>query len=123
MIDWARSQLQLGGFDVVPYTFYKPEQAHKLFNNLILHDGMKGAYKALKDGNEPTFPCFEDIVSHAFTHDPEASRGREETATSIAARRFERDVFRREFLDDWMAQGNPDIVICPMSPATAHDTG
>lgn len=122
-LEWARSQLEQGGFDVVPYTFYEPARAHKLFNNLIVHDGMKAAYKALEDGREPTFPVFEGLIAHAFSHDPDGARGREETAIPIATRRFERDVFRAEFLDDWVAQGNPDIVICPMSPASAHDTG
>lgn len=122
-LEWARSELQQKGFDVVPYTFYEPDRAHRLFNKLVIHDGMKAALEALKVGNEPTFPVFEDLISHAFSLDPEAARGREETAIPIAAKRFERDVFRTEFLKDWISQGDPDIVICPMSPASAHDTG
>ncbi|CZT24477.1 related to general amidase [Ramularia collo-cygni] len=122
-LEWAGSQLQQHGFDVLPYTFYKPEQAHKLFNNLVVHDGMKGALGALQAGNEPTFPVFEGLISHAFSLDPDAARGREETAIPIAARRFERDIFRAQFLEDWISQGDPDVVICPMSPASVHDTG
>lgn len=122
-LEWARSELQQNGFNVLPYSFYEPTRAHKLFNSLIIHDGMKTALQALKAGNEPTFPVFEDIISHAFSLDPEVARGQEETATPIATKRFERDVFRTEFLQDWVAQGDPDIVICPMSPASAHDTG
>lgn len=122
-LEWARSQLQQHEFDVIPYKFYMPEQAHKLFNTLVIHDGMKAALQALKDGREPTFPVFEDLISHAFSLDPEAARGREETAIPIATRRFERDTYRTEFLENWVSQGDPDVVICPMSPASAHDTG
>lgn len=122
-MEWARSQLQVKGFNVMPYTFYEPIRAHKLFYSLVLHDGMKLALQALEVGQEPRFPVFEDLVSHGFSLVPESGRGREETAIPIATKRFERDVFRAEFLDDWVSQGDPDIVICPMSPASAHDTG
>lgn len=122
-IEWACSQLEQKGFEVMPYKFYEPGLAHKLFNALVIHDGMKAALQALKAGNEPTFPVFEGLIDHAFSLDPEAARGREETAIPIATKRFERDVYRTKFLENWISQGDPDIVICPMSPASAHDTG
>ncbi|KJX96929.1 hypothetical protein TI39_contig594g00022 [Zymoseptoria brevis] len=88
-----------------------------------MHDGMKLANAAFKAGNEPRYPVFDHLISHALDLVDESALDTEEKAIAIATKRHHRDVYREEFLADWMAQGNPDIVICPMSAASPHDTG
>ncbi|SMR45226.1 unnamed protein product [Zymoseptoria tritici ST99CH_3D1] len=122
-IEWAEAQARNHGFLVTDFKFYQPARAHKLFHELVMHDGMKLANAAFKAGNEPHYPVFDDLISHALDLVDESALETEETAIAIATKRYQRDVYREEFLADWMAQGNPDIVICPMSAASPHDTG
>jgi amidase len=122
-IEWAEAQLRAHGFQVTDFDFYQPARAHKIIHELLMHDGMSMARAAFKAGNEPRYPRFYDLIDHALDLVEDSALDREESTIAIATKRFARDVYRKEFLADWINQGDPDIIICPMSPACAHDTG
>ncbi|EME87010.1 acyl-ester intermediate acetamidase [Pseudocercospora fijiensis CIRAD86] len=121
-MEWVHKQLTSNRFKVLSYTFPEPQKAHKLYSELLSTDGWTAIRGALQAGKEPTFPVFEEVIKQLIAESPGAAEGKESSASRIADLKWQRDVLRAEFLADWIAQGDPDIVIAPMSPAAPHDT-
>ena len=121
-MDWVHEQLTKDGFKVSPYKFPNPQKAHKLYSALLSTDGWTAIRSAFAAGKEPSFPVFEELVKQLLAESPDAAEGKESSALAIADLKWQRDVLRAEVLADWIAQGDPDIAIAPMSPAAPHDT-
>lgn len=124
-IDWAQKQLEQAGFSTSPFDFFEPKRAHDLYCSVLVPDGWTAIDGILKSSGQPTPSILDKILKMVYAScDPEiATRGKEQPASVIALNRFKKDAYSSEFLHSWIEQGDPDIVIAPMSPACAHDTG
>lgn len=124
-IDWAQKQLEQAGFSTSPFEFFDPKRAHDLYCSVLIADGWTTIDSTLTSSAQPTPPILDKILQMVYAScDPSvATRGKEQPASVIALNRFKKDTYCSEFLHSWIEQGDPDIVIAPMSPACAHDTG
>ncbi|KAK4506860.1 hypothetical protein PRZ48_000593 [Zasmidium cellare] len=121
-MDWVQSHLKSSGFKVSPFKFHEPAKAHKIYGSLVVADGWSTVRGALQGGNEPPTPVLDALVADMVAQDDKAGDGQVEPATVVIDNKFVRDGYRSQVLADWIAQDDPDVIITPMSPATAHDT-
>lgn len=117
-MDWVHSQLKSNGFNVSPFKFYKPSKAHQIYGSLVVPDGWTMVRGAMQAGQEPQNSVFDALVADMIRQDPNAAEGQVESAMTVVEHKFHRDIYRTEFLADWVAQGDPDVIISPMSPVS-----
>lgn len=115
-IDWVHSQLKSQGFNVSPFKFHEPVKAHKIYGSLVVPDGWANVRGGLQAGNEPQNPVFDALVADMIAQDDKAAEGQIESAMAVIENKFARDQYRSEVLASWIAQGDPHVIITPMSP-------
>ncbi|KAF2171234.1 hypothetical protein M409DRAFT_50700 [Zasmidium cellare ATCC 36951] len=121
-MDWVHSQLKAGGFKISPFQFHEPGKAHKIYGSLVCPDGWATVRGGMQAGNEPQNPVLDALVADMIAQDDRAADSQVESSLVVVENKFVRDQYRSAVLTDWIAQGDPDVIITPMSPATAHDT-
>lgn len=117
-LNWAQSRISsspfASQFELKPYTPYQSGKAHSLIHAMYWPDGPAHIRDPVASSGEPELP----LTTWGIRNVTRALDGAE-----INAQRWERNVFRTEFLKNWNEQ-DVDYVLCPVFVGTAceHET-
>ncbi len=103
-------------FEVVPWKPYDHAYGYDLIRKLYFIGGGAKNFDPMSETGEPVLPNSAWILKESHT--------KLRTIHEAWDRRNQRDLYRRAYAEYWLANENPDVLLCPWGSGVAfrHDT-